>query len=114
MPTNEERREVARKLRKVADILGENMDGHEFAHYVADSILGNYHTTWKKLTLIVADLIEPEPERTCEILHDDNLSEQYGGPMARCSYCGVALPEEFIGPYYYCPCCGSKNKVVEQ
>ena len=49
MPTNEERREVARKLRKVADILGENMDGHEFAHYVADSILGNYHTTWKNI-----------------------------------------------------------------
>ena len=60
----------------------------------------------------LADLIEPEPERTCEILHDDNLSEQYGGPIARCSYCGAVLPEEFTGPYYYCPCCGSKNKVV--
>ena len=68
--------------------------------------------TWGQLALKLADLIEPEPERTCEILHDDNLSEQYGGPMARCSYCGAVLPEEFIGPYYYCPCCGSKNKVV--
>lgn len=50
-------------------------------------------------------------ERTCEIVHDDLLSEQYYGPMARCSHCGAALPEEFIGPYYYCPRCGAK--VVE-
>ena len=111
MPTNEERREVARRLRKndpssfatVFDVFREiglavNPQGH----------------TFKVLPLQLADLIDPEPERTCEILHDDNLSEQYGGPMARCSYCGAALPEEFIGPYYYCPCCGSKNKVVEE
>lgn len=50
-------------------------------------------------------------ERTCEIVHDDALSEQYEDPMSKCLCCGAALPEEFIGPYYYCPNCGAK--VVE-
>ena len=60
MPTNEERREVARKLRDVADRLGGNMDGHEFAHYVADAVLGKECRTWNELTLTIADLIEPD------------------------------------------------------
>lgn len=53
-------------------------------------------------------------ERTCEIVHDDVLSEQFEGPMSKCLCCGAALPEEFIDSYYYCPCCGSKNKVVDK
>jgi len=36
MPTDNERREVARRLRAAAKKLGPNMDAHEFAHYTAD------------------------------------------------------------------------------
>lgn len=118
MLTNEERCEIVEEIREAAqrDFLGfpcftsitlERLFNLE----VKGAILGvNFYT--RESAMRMADLIEPEPERTCEILHDDNLSEQYGGPMARCSYCRAVLPEEFTGPYYYCPCCGSKNKVV--
>lgn len=114
MPTNEERREVAEEIRQMM------LDGYNFTATNTAEVIGVYESDYDDPYLFdndcwqrLADLIEPEPERTCEILHDDNLSEQYGGPMARCSYCWAALPEEFIGPYYYCPCCGSKNKVAE-
>lgn len=126
MLTNEERREVAARLRgdsydtiiPYRTGIHFGMGCHEAANRFWDMCeriksAGDYDIAYSTCYML-ADLIEPEPERTCEILHDDNLSEQYGGPMARCSYCGAALPEEFIGPYYYCPCCGSKNKVVEQ
>ena len=119
MPTNEERRECAKKLREIefknnffspwCKAVETILDGKDCGE---DDGTCNEDECCKRFLKEIADLIEPEPERTCEILHDDNLSEQYGGPMARCSYCGAALPEEFIGPYYYCPCCGSKNKVV--
>lgn len=59
-PTNEERRNIARKLRDVADRLGGNMDGHEFAHYVADAVIEKEKTTWNELTLTVAALIDPD------------------------------------------------------
>lgn len=132
MPTNEERREVSKKIRELTEDVwslakeweeegiftnGQDQADYYQIHFAIFGTLPADHMhpcDYDELHKRLADLIEPEPERTCEILHDDNLSEQYGGPMARCSYCGAALPEEFIGPYYYCPCCGSKNKVVEQ
>lgn len=123
MPTNDERREVAKKLS------GYNPEWLSLRNLSKETIV-NYCLLWKALEesfpeinehvhdisdklYNLGKLIEPEQERTCEIMHDDNLSEQYFGPMYRCYSCGAALPEEFIGPYYYCPCCGSKNKVVQ-
>lgn len=109
MLTNEERRKIATRLRRKEPSSFETVFDVFTEIGLAVNPKGG---SFKTLPLQLADLIKPEPERTCEILHDDNLSEQYGGPMARCSYCGAALPEEFTGPYHYCPCCGSKNKVV--
>jgi hypothetical protein len=121
MPTNEECREVARNIRN-ADLTKhasyyEEVKGWDHVRatrFVLVSNLGSAIGIDKAIFSIddlkirLADLIEPEPERTCHIVHDDLLSEQYYGPMARCSHCGAALPEEFIGPYYYCPRCGAK------
>ena len=109
MPTNEERREVARKLRNVADRLGGNMDGHEFAHYVADAVLGKECRTWNELTLTIADLIEPEPERTCTITHAVfNEGDPTGEYEAwNCSHCGE-LPYDDADSFSYCSCCGAK------
>lgn len=59
MPTDMERREVARRLRGQAKKLGPNMDAHEFAHYTADVIDVNKCMTWHEMTLLLADLIEP-------------------------------------------------------
>lgn len=120
MPTNEERREVARKLRgNQNDTLIPHRKGQNYGigcHEAADRFwdlcdrvkkAGEYDIVFSTSS-VLADLIEPEPERTCKIVYDSVLSEQYGGPMCRCSHCNAALPEEFTGPYYYCPCCGTK------
>lgn len=111
MVTSEDRKEAVKALHDLCDGC-ETVSDYDLAKALCLVAVSRYAYSSDSV-LRLADLIDPEPERTCEILHDDNLSEQYGGPMARCSYCVAALPEEFIGPYYYCPCCGSKNKVVE-
>ena len=59
MISDEERREVARRLRGQAKKLGPNMDAHEFAHYTADVIDVNECMTWYEMELRLADLIEP-------------------------------------------------------
>lgn len=69
MPTDDERREVARRLRGQAKKLGPNMDAHEFAHYTADVIDVNECMTWYEMTLLLADLIDPT--RQCPHYHSD-------------------------------------------
>ena len=59
MITDDERREVARRLRGQAKMLGPNMDAPEFAHYTADVIDVNECMTWYEMELRLADLIEP-------------------------------------------------------
>ena len=58
--TDDERREVARRLRGQAKKLGPNMDAHEFANYTADVIDVNECMTWYEMELRLADLIEPQ------------------------------------------------------
>lgn len=80
MPTNDERREVARRLRGQAKKLGPNMDAPEFAHYTADVIDVNECMTWYEMELRLADLIEPSDR-------NDEL-------CAHCDYCGYCdLPK---------------------
>ena len=62
MISDEERREVARRLRGQAKKLGPNMDAHEFAHYTADVIDVNECMTWYEMELRLADLIEPSAQ----------------------------------------------------
>lgn len=64
MPTNDERREVADKLRDMAP-------GSDWPNYVAEAcgmdvskMSNNFHTFTEQLCQRIADLIEPE-ERTC-------------------------------------------------
>lgn len=60
MITDDERREVAQRLRKQAEKLGPNMDAHEFAHYTADVLDVDGNMTWYEMELRLVDLIEPE------------------------------------------------------
>lgn len=103
-PTNEERREVAERLRNMTcrdcryaeqfyELLKETVmnvwDFHEFDD-VADRLAG---------------LIEPEPERTCR---DEGTS------AFRCGRCGAFALRDAITdlcgpiPIRYCPNCGAK------
>lgn len=109
--STEERREVARRLRGQAKKLGPNMDAPEFAHYTADVIDVNECMTWYEMELRLADLIEPEPERTCQDVE--------GGNFFRCSKCGCELMRFadgwkplYMGEVRYCPNCGAR--VVEE
>lgn len=60
MITDDERREVAQRLRKQAEKLGPNMDAHEFARYTADVLDVDGNMTWYEMELRLVDLIEPE------------------------------------------------------
>lgn len=99
MPTNEERREVAARLRE--------LNPHEWGSYNDE-----YNDLWwaclcdrreycgMELHERLADLIEPEPERTCSI--DRRVPD---APFcSRCAY-------DWNDDWNYCPTCGAK--VVE-
>lgn len=107
MPTNDERREVAARLRDMAP-------GSDWPNYVAEAcgmdvskMSNNLHTFTEQLCQRIADLIEPE-ERTCH-----NLS---GGGAFHCGSCGYhidsCIDDCLCGLYawdiQFCPNCGAK------
>lgn len=114
-PTDEERREVAEKLREPFDVLPQGRYCH--AHYTLFG-MGLYASSEGALRLGVrrlADLIEPE-ERTCR----NTAGKPFAGyRMFSCSECGAYLEVDgdtdanlFAGGERpmprYCPNCGAK------
>lgn len=96
MPTNEERRQVAAQLREASRGYGSDAAFWGLAmEYDAESL---------------ADLIEPEPERTChfeKIVDKEPLDMEFRtNPVIYyvCSECGVECAE----PSRYCHNCGAK------
>lgn len=119
MVTDDERREIAARLRKQADKLGPNMDAHEFASYTADVLDVDENMMWYGMELRLADLIEPEPESTCRMVSafdtdelegiQENISFSPEDTLAyRCEGCGFDFRYE-RGLYpNYCPNCGAR------
>lgn len=120
-PDDEERREVAAKLRELADanrgLLG--IERVQTVLYESQRVLGTLGL--KSVAHVIerlADLIEPEPERTCRKLPPLNsgdvymLTAKYASGLeysetlayARCSECGTHFCADFV----YCPNCGAK------
>lgn len=118
MPTNEERREVAAMLRMLAD--DNNVTATpSFNHTLFSALggeppappskptLGDLEAYDKALLYRLADLIEPEPERTCE------FDSQACGKR-RCNRCGAFVSVDSVWdcfsciPAKYCPNCGAK------
>lgn len=110
MPTNDERREVAARLREPFDVLPQGRYYHA-SHTLFG--MGLYTSSEVALRLGVcrlADLIEPE-ERTCHAVRiavpfdprdfPDDLVEVY---QFRCSECSVLLEDDWS----FCPNCGAK------
>lgn len=108
MPTNEERREVAEKIRKmiedrynftalnVADVIG-----------VEEVVFDDRYAFDEACWLRLADLIEPEPEETAKkIKHGEpNGSQQ----CYSCSKCSYGWHEDIYDkPFSYCPNCRAK------
>lgn len=120
MPTNDERREVSARLReqKTWDICTE----YEYCiGDICDAVFeddGNLNDMFR-LQIALADLIEPEPERTC------HMAPTFTGPAAlrniqeyECSKCGKSTLSQMFGDDEdvpkYCQNCGARvTKVVE-
>lgn len=103
MPTNEERRKVADRLRILA---GHREVDKELIEDALELYMGGCIDGYDPVSVSkLADLIEPEPERTCE-----NESSVSG--IFTCSYCGADFYDtEISGDWNHCPNCGAK--VVE-
>lgn len=100
MPTNEERREVAARLRRLS---GHREVDKEFVHealglYMGECVDGYDPVSVSKL----ADLMEPE-ERTCRIYDTDHEFED----SIRCDACQMTFRRPWQ-PFKFCPNCGAK------
>lgn len=132
MVTNDERREVARRLRELpidmyeveerweAEGLGtdcHDQTDYSLIHNVLFGCLPAEHMhlcDYEELHMRLADLIEPEPERTCHMtkIGGDRILAGW----CECSECGPVYPpcKDEIAKWALqkCPRCGAK--VVEE
>lgn len=127
MVTDDERREVAARLRRLS---GHREVDKEFVHEALGLYMGECVDGYDPVSVSeLADLIEPEPERTCRVVTDKNAVSQtqevHTKYCSRCSYVFgreqhrqllPGLDEEFVLHAVqipdYCPNCGAK--VVEE
>lgn len=116
-PTNEERREVAERLRNMT--CRDCRYAEQFYELLKETVMNvwDFHE-FDDVADRLADLIEPEPERTCRKLPPLNsgdrytLTAKYASGLeysetlayARCSECGTHFCDDFA----YCPKCGAK------
>ena len=97
MPTNDERREVAVKLRDMACRTNPSWPAlMEALGCPGRAVAVQY----------LADLIEPE-ERTCR-MHDANWDDGQCTWGCICSECGAKHEHERSGWMNFCPFCGAK------
>ena len=112
MPTNDERREVEARLRNY-DSLRESFKESPICSFI--DALGVGYLDWNGVCNRLADLIEPEPERTCHmklrergIIYDVFYFDCCGKEWVENR--GDQAASKIIGDV--CPYCGAK--VVEQ
>ena len=109
--TNEERIRLAARLR---DFESHRNAFKELSSCGAFDVTGKRGyldwQSWQKLCKRLAELIEPEPERTCQI---DTSKYENGGTVS-CGACGKRIPTKSRNTktvevkYPYCPWCGAK------
>lgn len=121
MSTNEERREVAARLRMylpyaIKHDTDEHIDarihGNAMFRNIAQAVGGdisNLIDTYEETLIKLIDLIEPEPERIC---HKELMTEEHDVEYFGCSWCGEYLSGTDCyglddGPNY-CSNCGHK------
>ena len=103
MPTNDERREVAARLRRLS---GHREVDKEFVHealglYMGECVDGYDPVSVSKL----AELIEPE-ERTCH-MRDASWDDGQRTWGCICSECGAKHEHKRSGWMNFCPNCGA-------
>lgn len=108
MPTNEERREVAERLRENAES-NPRMGLLLNVAFADGSLRPEGSFEWEvsshDAALRLADLIEPETERTCRVIMKwDGLD----GRDPVCSKCGAYFEHKKWREQKFCPNCGAK------
>lgn len=98
MVRDEERRKIAKKLRAGAEYLPNDMYSDDLELELAKTVCGYDTPSVDVLFNRLADLIEPEPERTCEMV--DN------GRELCCSVCDWR--HDYDDEPVYCSGCGAK------
>ena len=118
-PSNEDRRAIAKTLRRVAAIDAASLKDGEFVDFMMEIVLGgdvrmDPQDHDAEFLNCLADLIEPE-ERTCRMKLSD-CTDSLGQKMYRCSECGALMTDDAcffegepdIAGFSYCPNCGAK------
>lgn len=89
--------------------------GSDWPDYVAkacgmnvEKMSNNFHEFTGQLCERLADLIEPEPERTCRIVHRNDFQKALGEHSIwyECGF-GIMIADGTQEPVY-CPGCGAK------
>jgi hypothetical protein len=119
MPTNEERKEVVKALHDLCDGC-ETVSDYDLAKALCLEAVSRYAYSSESV-LRIADLIEPEPERTCNVIfRSHELSQTQTALVKSCSGCGFEFGTEIKNTFpfevtinsisipNYCPNCGAK------
>ena len=110
MPTNEERRDVAARLRELDT--SRLYDGMDEVCALEDACGCDVGQDWQDMELKdrLAELIEPEPERTCKFI--PFIEDDGSVFIENCSECDAAVLSRC--EFNYCPNCGARvTEVVE-
>ena len=100
MSTNDERREVAARLRVLnSELWACYSEEYDDLRWACNA--DKYYEL--ELHELLADLIEPEPERTCLPLYDGKYNNN-----PKCSLCGELLSDGVLKLPNYCGWCGAK------
>ena len=104
MPTNEERREVAARLRELDT--SRWYDGMDEVYALEEACGCDVGQDWQDMELKdrLAELIEPEPERTCKLI--PFIEDDGSVFIENCSECDAAVLSRC--EFNYCPNCGAK------
>lgn len=119
MTNDDERREVARRLREVqSDVIpGTKTEVLPIAGRIIGVACGYDLPDFQGLLGLLADLIEPEPEGTARLEYDEvhgcNICTGCGERYKHGMYMAVTY-DDFIAykPMRYCPACGARLEGV--
>lgn len=131
MVTDDERREVARRLRELPIDMPEVAKSWEFEgidtlcsdqtdYYLIYKALFEcvpedymHPCDYEELHIRLADLIDPDPDLTCEL--EPTASERTDAPVRvyECDCCGKSCDVVYAEDYVYCPYCGRLNTARE-
>lgn len=115
MTGHEERREIARKLRAAAVYLPNDIDSEDLEMAIATTVCSYDVPNVETLLNRLAELIEPEPERTAMLEYDEihgcnvctGCGERYEHDMYIARTDGYPIA---FKPMRFCPNCGVRFK----